>query len=283
MKIYKMEEYADGDNSIHIFLENKTIEEPLHSHNFIEIVYTLQGKATHYIDGTEYSISRGDMLFMNYGCSHRFIGDGDLAFINICFSPEILGEKIIVQENAFALLAFNSFNEMRAEAEGGKITFYAKERDEIENILYSMLSENTEKSALYIPLLENYLNIIITKMLRKSKLGLGDEALNGVWKELSDYIDENLGADLKLSTLARKCFYNPSYFSRIFKEKFGTSPVEYISRRRVDYAVKLLRETALTIDDIAAKVGFSDRSSFYSAFAKYRNQTPSEFRKEKRK
>ena len=168
---------------------------------------------------------------------------------------------------------------MRAEAEGGKITFFSKERDEIEHILYSMLSEHKEKSALYIPLLENYLNIIITKMLRKSKLGLGDEAVIGVWRELSDYIDENLGSDLKLSTLARRCFYNPSYFSRIFKEKFGTSPVEYISRRRVDYAAKLLRETDLNIDDIAEKVGFCDRSSFYSAFSKHKNMTPAEFRR----
>ena len=47
-------------------------------------------------------------------------------------------------------------------------------------------------------------------------------------EELFDYIDQNLGSDLTLSTLAGKCFYNPSYFSRAFKKETGLSPMDFL-------------------------------------------------------
>jgi two-component system response regulator YesN len=102
-----------------------------------------------------------------------------------------------------------------------------------------------------------------------------------IWRELSAYIDENLGIRLTLTELPERCFYNPSYFSRIFKEKFGVSFVEYLTRKRLDCAIRMLTETNLTIDEISISVGFSDRSSMHHAFSKYLGQTPADYRKSK--
>jgi len=100
-----------------------------------------------------------------------------------------------------------------------------------------------------------------------------------IWRELSDYIDENLGTRLTLTELAERCFYNPSYFSRIFKEKFGVSFVEYVAKKRLDCALRMLTETDLSIDEISAAVGFSERSSMHHAFSRYLGQTPADYRK----
>ena len=64
----------------------------------------------------------------------------------------------------------------------------------------------------------------------------------------------------------------------MFKQKFGTSLTEYVGRKRVELAVKLLRETESSVDEIAHKTGFSDRSTFYHAFSKYTGKVPSDFR-----
>ena len=100
-----------------------------------------------------------------------------------------------------------------------------------------------------------------------------------MWRQLTEYIEGNPNADLSLPTLARKCFYNPAYFSRIFKEKFGVSLVEYVNRNRVERASHLLRESDMSVDEIIASVGFSDRSNFYRVFSKFTGTTPADLRK----
>ena len=134
-----------------------------------------------------------------------------------------------------------------------------------------------------IKMMENYLNILLTKMRRADEGSDADGIMKDIWQVLKDYIDENPGSDLSLSALASKCFYNPSYFSRTFKKKFGTSPTEYIRTKRIERAKTLLREEDTPVEVIISRVGFSDRSSFYHAFAAQTGMTPAEYRNEGRK
>ena len=122
------------------------------------------------------------------------------------------------------------------------------------------------------------MRILITMMLRKNA-PLAEAETGGPWEELRTYIDENLSSELTLSALAKKSFYNPSYFSRSFRRRFGVSLTEYVSRRRIALAVSLLEEGELSTDAIIARCGFSDRSGFYHAFSKYTGKTPSKLRR----
>jgi AraC-like DNA-binding protein len=278
MNIYKIDDFLNKDNGIYIFLEEHGVYTAQHTHDFIELVYVLSGESTHIVDGAIYTLKRGDMLFINYGSSHAFECDDKYGYINICFSPETVESSLITEENAFSLLCLTSFNEMRGDASSGKTHFSVQEREELEALLFAMLREGEQKDSSKKAMLESYLNIIITKMLRKTRVGLLEEDLDGIWRELSDYIDENLTSELTLGVLAKKCFYNPSYFSRVFKEKFGVPPAEHIRKRRLDYATKLLLQTDMTVEEISNSAGFSDRSSFYKAFTRYKGSLPSEYR-----
>ena len=280
MRIYKTVDYIERGKRIHVFFSDKKNgnSEPIHTHDFIEIVYVFSGSAVHVIDGDEYAVRHGDTLFVNYGSTHSYSSDQPYSYMNICFSPETLGDAVVTVENAFSLLSLTAFNEMRADAEGGMLSFAGEERAEVENLLRGMMREYERREQSWDTVMENYLNILITKMLRKARLGMAEESMGDVWQELSDYIDGNLGGELTLSALASKCFYNPSYFSRAFKERFGVSLVEYIGRKRVDLAMKLLRESELSVDEISERAGFADRRNLYHAFSKYAGAPPSEFR-----
>lgn len=281
MRVYKIEEWTEKGKPIHIFYsKNRDKNEPEHVHDFIEIVYIREGQAEHVIDGVTYEVGHGDILFMNYGSTHSFHTKGVFSYYNICFSPETVGSSLVTAENAFSLLSLTAFNEMCNESSGARLTFFGSERKEIEDILGAMNKERREKQTSYTRVMENYLDILITKMIRKTEVGMKQEELGDVWKMLSEYIDSNLGGELTLSSLARKCFYNPSYFSRVFKEKFKMSLVEYVTRKRLDHAIKLLCDSDLLIDEISMRVGFSDRSSFYRAFSKYIGGTPTDYRDE---
>ena len=279
IKIYKTHDVIGKDSHIRVFEETKDQPIPLHTHEFLEIVYVRSGKASETVDGQEYQVSHGDMIFINYQSTHSFVPDGEYSYVNICFSPETMGESIINPENAFALLCLTAFNDMRCDSGGGKISFFGRERKEIEDIVEAMLREYRKKETSWERVMENYLSVIITKMLRKTELNVQEDDSDRMWRELTKYIDDNPNADLSLPTLAQKCFYNPAYFSRIFKERFGVSLVEYVNRNRVDRAARMLRDSDLSIDKIIELVGFYDRSNFYRVFSKYTGTTPADLRK----
>ncbi|MBQ9760765.1 MAG: helix-turn-helix domain-containing protein [Clostridia bacterium] len=280
MRIYKNSEFIEPGKTIKIFRGTRDHrDEPPHVHEFIEIIYILKGRSKQYIDERCYTVKNGDMLFVNYGSTHAFeSGDGEFTYVNICFSPEVMSDAMITEKNAFSLLSLTAFNEMCNETDGAQISFFGSERHEVEELLFAMLREAREKQTSWDRVLESYLNILITRMLRKIEMGMETREIGDMWSELSDYIDANLSGELSLGALAQKCFYHPSYVSRVFKEKFKMSLVEYVNRRRIDGAIKLLEDSALSIDEISERVGFSDRSNFYRAFSKYVKSTPSDYR-----
>ena len=283
IRIIKKDKYIAKGTSIHIFANQTDAKDRVHTHEFIEIVYARSGNALEIVDGIEYPVRHGDMIFMNYGSTHQtVVKEGSYSYVTICFSPEVVGQTIITPENAFALLSLTAFNEMRSEAGGGKISFDLRERQSIERLLEEMLQEEQMKETSWDRIMENYLNVLITKMLRKTEYGSKEQEQEEMWQELAEYIEGNPDADLSLATLARKSFYNPSYFSRIFKEKFGVSLVEYVNRKRIDNAVRLLCESEMSVDEILTRVGFSDRSNFYRVFSKFMGSTPADIRKLKK-
>ena len=179
----------------------------------------MSGNAVEKVNDGEYEVGRGDLIFINYQSTHTFVSKGEFSYINICFKPDTV-DSLITPENAFALLQLTAFDELRRENEDGMVSFTGKERDEIERLLQNMLSEYRSENSFRRTVLESYMNILLVKILRKTAAEPHSAERSGTWREIADYIDHNLGDELNLSALAQKCFYNPSYFSRIFKGAF---------------------------------------------------------------
>jgi AraC-like DNA-binding protein len=279
MRVYKSSEYIESGHRIGVFSSGDHTAVEKHAHEFIELVYVREGSARHYIDENCFEVARGDILFINYGSVHAFEPCDRFSYVNICFYPEVVSDSILTRENATALLSLIAFNEMRGEKNSGCIRFYGSERADVEWILEKMLAEHAEGRPFSDKVIEDYMRILITMMLRKNAPLAETAAVGGPWEELRIYIDENLSSELTLSALAKKSFYNPSYFSRSFHRRFGVSLTEYVSRRRIALAVSLLEEGELSIDAIMERCGFSDRSGFYHAFSKYMGKTPAKLRR----
>ena len=280
MKIYRSDEWIRSDCNFHIFFTNKHSEIKLHTHDFIEIVYVISGSATECVNDEIYEVKRGDLIFINYQSTHTFDPDKNFSYVNICFKPEIV-DSLITPENAFALLQLTAFDELRKDNEGGMVSFSGAERDEIEELLKNMLSEYRSKESFRRTVLESYMNILLVKILRKTNAGPQSVEQSGAWQKIADYIDRNLGEELTLSALAQKCFYNPSYFSRVFKEHFNMSLTEYVNHRRVELAKTLLLKGELSVEEIAYRVGYSSKTSFYRAFMRVTGATPAEYKNKK--
>ena len=277
MDVFTSKEYI-GDGKT-VGLHRRVVEESqaLHSHDFIEIVYIAEGKALEWIDDEPYEAEKGDVFLIHCGSTHAFTTEGGFTCYEIFFSPDLVSSGTITAENALSLLAFSLFSDLRKEQSGVKLTMPQEERKEVEHILSAMHKEYGTNADDAHTVIENYLNILLTKMRRVVRAADGG-FISDAWESLRRYIDEHPEENLSLSVLAGKSFYNASYFSRVFKQKFGRSPIEYVRARRIERAMELLRESDDPIEKIMAKIGFSDRSSFYHAFSAQSGMTPAEYR-----
>lgn len=93
-----------------------------------------------------------------------------------------------------------------------------------------------------------------------------------------DYIRTNYDSDLTIEQLASRMNMSVGHFSRSFKEVVGEKYIDFLTRCRIDAAKRLLVETDMKLDDIAARVGYLGRSSFIKSFRKYESVTPGKYR-----
>lgn len=94
------------------------------------------------------------------------------------------------------------------------------------------------------------------------------------------HIDSDINGDLSLKRLAELQRINPSYLSTLFKKETGQTVTEYVSRRRVHMAIRLLNTTRLQIQTIAQHCGIPDVNYFTKIFKRYVGKTPKQFRLE---
>ncbi|MWC28593.1 response regulator [Paenibacillus sp. MMS18-CY102] len=96
--------------------------------------------------------------------------------------------------------------------------------------------------------------------------------------EAKVYMDRNLFRDLSVEEAATQVGLSASYFSLLFKQTFGCTFIEYVTRQRMDKAKVLLVETPKSVAQIAKEVGYSERRYFTKVFMKYTGENPTDYR-----
>lgn len=84
---------------------------------------------------------------------------------------------------------------------------------------------------------------------------------------------------LSPAVIADEMDMNTAYLGRMFRQSLNMSISDYINHVRVQHAARLLTATALSVESIAAKVGFSNSKYFFVVFKKIYGQTPLQYRK----
>ena len=95
------------------------------------------------------------------------------------------------------------------------------------------------------------------------------------------YINNHLDETLELKTLANEAALSDFHFHRIFKALKGEAIGGYITRLRLEATARLLRYTALTIEEIAFNIGYETPASLSKAFKKQYGISPTEYRTNK--
>lgn len=259
-----MNDYISASDQI--FFKHEVSRDPpsnsysLHTHNAYELIYFVEGDATHVVEDRKYKLKRGDLILIRPLQYHFIQIDAPAKYerYDILFDPEkhnVEGVGLIPKDMEVINLKGNDIIEDIFR----KCELYHQnsDRDTFEKILAHLLSEIFYNIRLFPhPHSENTtaLSSLISKALK--------------------YINTNLCTIAGIEEIAEYLFVSESYLFRLFQKEMHLTPKKYIMEKRLLLAQKMLsggeKPTA-----VCESCGFRDYTTFYRNFTAYFGYPPS--------
>ncbi len=248
----------------------------IHSHDYYQIWYIVNGSCLHCVDALTYSLSAGDLfLIMPYSYHSMSNGSSDLCVIGIDFTESFL-EKFSKEINFLYFI-----NSMTIKQSKHVPNFLANEA--FENIIYEMFIEFSGKQKYYEEIIYSDLSKVLILLTREFEKKNEVPPLSLYQRQIIslaiNWIDKNYNKKTKISDMCSLTNVSSAYFSLLFKKFTGQTFIEYVNTVRLNKAKQLLSETSWSITDIAYKVGFDDAVYFSRTFKAHVGVSPIMYRK----
>jgi len=143
------------------------------------------------------------------------------------------------------------------------------------NVNYKLIHKTFETLELKVELYNLVLDLLTSEKLTERDKGLIDPRLIKV----NRYIRKNYNKKIKLHQLSKMIDVHPTYLCNQYSLVFNVSPIYHLNQYRIKRAILLLKETDLSIKEIANQVGYSSAAHFSTVFRRYQSKTPLDFRK----
>ena len=285
-------------------------------HNSHELLYLREGKIEAVIGGETVQLTKGSVVVIRPLVRHKLIiksGKADMLNLYFGFVHDTTDLKLTkesgssktvqMKSNAagpsvsipgslakISLESFLKFADLgiTEDNEMTRLPFFVikgNEKKEINQLAERIVTENAENryaKDLMVHTLTVELMIILSRALR----GEWEENLrvkNGKAKELvaiaKQFMDENFDQGITVSEAAAYVFLSQGYFTRAFRDETGISPMNYLMKKRIEKACKLLQNNEIKVSAISLQSGFSSPQRFNVAFRKQMGMTPMEYRK----
>lgn len=210
------------------------------------------------IHGTQKTICKNELKIINPYDMH--IANGALGWTYLNIMPSFSKIKSIAQE----------INDDEVHEE---IRFKNHIRDTLANQMFVDLFKSLNQNMAYE---ENLISLIAYLLEEHSCITLYPKEIPVNIQKTIEYIHTYFLEEVSLDTLALVADISKYHLIKVFKEKTGLSPHQYILRLRVEHAVFLIgKHKALPLSMVSAQSGFSDQSHFIKTFKKYNGYTPS--------
>lgn len=224
---------------------------PLHFHRAFEVIHVIDGQMTVTIEEKEYTLNQNEAVLVFPNQLHQLVTLEKSVCDVLIFSPEMI--------NHF----YSNFKDK--EPENNKFAVQFKIKPENLESVYA------QKSLLYA-----YCNGLI-KMTSFNELTLSSK--RRVVQNILLFIDEHFHEDCSLKTISQSLQYDYAYLSKAFYQYTKLTFTEYLNRYRVAQAAEQLKQTDLSVSEIASICGFSNLRTFNRNFKRYTQVSPSEYRR----
>lgn len=257
------------------------VDFPIHSHNYIEMIYLCQGNITHIINGSEVIMNEGDILLLNRTSRHgvKAAGRNDIG-INFLILPEFFDTALDMLEKDNVIADFLVGFLRKGGGETQYLHFELKDNLQIgnliENLIYNLVFEENKNNIInkatmgliFMHLLGN-----IKNLRQEAPTNYEDVAIRSALNYINQFYKT-----ATLTELSANMNSSIPTMSRFIKKETGLTFKQLLQNKRFEVAVKLLRETTLSISDIITAVGYENNSYFHRRFRELYGMSPGEFR-----
>ena len=255
------------DFEIYYYNEPASEKVSIHSHDYYEFYFFLEGDVSIWIEGEQYPLKYGDMVLIPPGIKHMAMVHGnEIPYRRFVFwiSVEYCNQLMEVSSSYGYLIFHNDL-----------ITFNTIQY-RIFQLIEEIKSERFGKEA-KVSLCVNDLVLQLNRIVYEQQNPKSEKEEQNLYQNIIYYIDDHLDEELSLEQLAGQFFVSKYHIAHIFKEQMGLSVHQYILKKRMQASkAAILGETSIT--DVYTMFGFKDYSSFYRAFKKEFGVSPKEYK-----
>lgn len=255
-----------------------------YSDNAMEIIEVTSGKV-HIQVGAEFvDAERGDFIYVPNGLVFRADAIEGLAAIRgISFDADIIASNMVNYETEILYMFYvQSENKVNVISEGHPV----------HKLLLRCMNESYEeylaKDVCYKLSIRANIYLSMTALLRYY-CGSKNDSDRLVYRNVLrlrpviNYISEHYEEKIYVDKLAEIIMVSTDYFSKMFKDSIGKTPVEYINGLRINRSMQMLIESNASIADIADAIGFCNANYFHKIFKQYMGVSPLAYRKNNKK
>ena len=255
------------DFEIYYYKDRNLHNVEIHSHEYYEFYFFLEGEVTMFYSDSSHRMKNGDMVIIPPGMQHHVqIHDPAVPYRRVVFwITKSFLSKLSVHSKEFLFLTG------KADDSGfawhfNEVTFNTVQR-KIFHVIEEIFSDRFGRRmavALGINDLLLFLNRTVYESLHPERYGKSEKKLD---RNLIRYIEEHINEDLRLDTLSELFFVSKYHISHLFKDKMGISLHQYILKKRLAMSKDALINGRKP-SEVFREYGFSDYSVFYRAFVK---------------
>ncbi len=249
-----------------------------HWHDDLEFMYILSGTMEYNVNGEIITIQEGNGIFINARQMHYGFSNikEESEFICVLLHPMMLCTSSRIDRDFVSpLITDNSIPYILLDK---GVDWQKEVLDDIEK-MYNY--KNHSSAQLYIQNLFYHIWILFTENAMKTRKKRKQDRNLSVLKDMLLYIQKHYTEKVTLDDIAKSGNISKSTCLVIFKKYLCDTPTNYLINYRLNHALVLLKETDLSVSEIALSVGFNGISYFTETFRKVYGCSPSAYRKNK--
>jgi AraC-like DNA-binding protein len=252
-----------------------------HSHDFCELAIVTRGSAMHMLEGKEFPVTAGDVFLLQGRQIHYFYERSNLDLINIMYDPE----KIALPENelrrmpGYCAMFLLEPAYRRQHRFASRLHLKRVPLAHVEQLAEEMEREcELEQPGYEVALRAKLLELLV--YLARAYTSTDTTEAHALLRvgNVIGALENDFSRDWKLDDLLSIAHMSRSNLMRVFRKATGQTPIEYLVRLRIQRAMDLLRNSDLTVTEIALEVGFNDSNYFTRQFRRIVGDPPRSFR-----
>ncbi|WP_158560530.1 AraC family transcriptional regulator [Paenibacillus contaminans] len=270
--------YFDSEVDIYVNRFHENFDSFMHTHDFLEINYIAEGSGFHYINEEVLPVVSGDIFIIPVGTAHVYrpasTHSSSSLIVYNCVFP---ADQLLTWCQAIP----HPFDGNRMFAQSAQDYYrYHDSQHEAKTVFEQLHKEFLQHRLGYRTLLIMRVIELLILLYRFENDSYAQELPPAAHRldAVFTYVKKNYHLPLTLEQMAAMVYLSPSHFHRLFKKTTSQTFIEYVQNLRMEESCKLLRTTALTIQDIASNVGYSDMQFFLRLFKKKMGVTPRQYR-----